>query len=163
MDQFVRNLQLSVDAQQIKCVYLRVFGCAFHFKKNVNDHVNKGLAALRNACPEFRKLVHMIHALVWAPPEDIPGMWMSLKNFCAGKLFPVAGMPNHSCFEIWQENMEELQAFLRYFKLTWVGDRASNTNPIFKPEQWSAYRTIIDSSIPSTQSGNEGYNNAFKV
>ena len=76
-----------------------LYGCVWHFKHSLTQKVAKlAIKRLYNQSKEFKKLVSMIGALVWCPPADIPGNWTSVKNFCAGKLYVVPGMPNDQCF-----------------------------------------------------------------
>ena len=142
---------------------LRLYGCVFHFKTNVSDNVNKNLRALRNTCPEFKKLVQMILALVWVPSAELTAYWMAIKAFCVGRLHLVPGHPTHKCYPRWQEKVEAIHTFLRYVTNTWVGDEGGNREPTYKPEQWSGCRTLLDESIPSTQGGNEAYNQHFRM
>jgi len=78
-----------------------LYGCVWHFKHSLTQKVAKlAIKRLYNQSKEFKKLVSMIGALVWCPPADIPGNWTSVKNFCAGKLYVVPGMPNDQCFHL---------------------------------------------------------------
>ena len=118
---------------------------------------------LRNTCPEFKKLIKMIKALVWVPSEEVVDYWMAIKHFCVGKLYMVDQLPPHECYPTWQKNLENLEKFLQYITHTWVGDAAANRQPNYSPRQWSGERTLLDDKVPSTQGGNEAYNHHFRM
>ena len=140
-----------------------LYGCVWHFKHSLTQKVAKlAIKRLYNQSKEFKKLVSMIGALVWCPPADIPGNWTAVKNYCAGKLYAVPGLPNDQCFPVWAPFTEGIRQFLTYFEETWVGDAFAGTDPLFSPTMWSGYRTLMDRTLPSTQGGSEAYNYAFR-
>ena len=78
-------------------------------------------------------MVSMVGALVWCDPTDSPGNWASVKNYCAGKLYEVPGLPNDKCFAVWAPYKDDIREFLTYFEDTWVGDAFAGTDPMFSP------------------------------
>ena len=93
---------------------LRIFGCYFHFKTNVCKAANKRLQKLRHTCHEFKRLVNMILALVWAETEELPHYWAAIKKFCDGKLYDTENPANrHACYAVWQKESADIEQFLR--------------------------------------------------
>ena len=92
----------------------RIFGCLYHFKTNVSKAANKRLLKLRQTCHEFKRLVHMTLALVWAEPEELPQYWEAIQKFCDGKLHDTVYPANrHACFAAWQIEAADIEEFLR--------------------------------------------------
>jgi hypothetical protein len=69
----------------------------------------------------------------------------------------------------WDDYAFPIHQFLVYVRDTWVGRQSVPASPdgpqvvpdiapMFPPEQWSAWRSVSNPSIPSTTGGNEAYN-----
>ena len=56
--------------------------------------------------------------------------------------------------------MFQIESFLTYLKVTWVGD--DDIEPMYPISDWSANRSIVNMSIPITTNCSESYNSKFK-
>ena len=69
---------------------------------------------MRHTCHEFKRLVNMILALVWAETEELPHYWAAIKKFCDGKLYDTENPANrHACYAVWQKESADIEQFLR--------------------------------------------------
>ena len=77
--------------------------------------------------------------------------------------------PGSSLTKAWDDYAFPIHQFLVYVRDTWVGRQSVPASPdgsqtvpdiapMFPPEQWSAWRSVDNPSLPSTTGGNEAYN-----
>ena len=59
----------------------------------------------------------------------------------------------------WLEFKLPIIQFLTYLRTTWIGKVSAELVPLYSPEMWSVWRSVLDPDIPSTTAGSEGYNN----
>jgi len=151
---------------------VQIFGCLFHFRQAVRDKVKSlGIAHFELENEEFQLLIKMVGMLAYVPPERVQEFWKKGVKIYALQFLSKPG--SSSANRAWDAYAFPIHQFLVYVRDTWVGRKSGPASPdgsqaipdiapMFPPEQWSAWRSVSDPSIPSTTGGNESYNIQLK-
>jgi hypothetical protein len=120
------------------------YGCEFHHKSAVRKHAGDlGLLHLINTDEHFAEIYLMAQAMVFAPPEQIPAFWTAWLAFAEDYNQQLGG--EGGAWELWAGKISE---FVNYYISTWVGSH--NKAALFDPSHWSAFRSLLDRTIPTT-------------
>ena len=124
-------------------------GCRFHFNsaiwKNIGD---KGLQSLFYQNPSFQEVFYMLCGLAYVPVDKVQTFY---KDYIEKQIEQTLEKD-----EEWADFEEEIQAFVVYFRKTWIERRGGNS-ALFAPNLWNQYETILQGG-PQTNNMLESYN-----
>ena len=130
-----------------------VFGCKFHWKAVMREHLKEeGLIVFEAANEEFYEVVQWLLVLVYVRPVEVEEYFDTITDYIAVKLVEEQDAE-------WVPYGHSLQTFCQYVLDTWIGTESKPA--MFDSDHWSANRSLVDPRIPTTSNGTEAYNQAF--
>ena len=124
-------------------------GCRFHFNSAVWKNIGeKGLQSLFYQNPSFQEVFYMLCGLAYVPVDKVQTFY---KDYIEKQIEQTLEKD-----EEWADFEEEIQAFVVYFRKTWIERRGGNS-ALFAPNLWNQYETILQGG-PQTNNMLESYN-----
>lgn len=119
----------------------------------IRDHLkHEGLIVFEAANEDFAEVVQWLLSIVYVRPVEVVDYFDTITDYVKQKI-----VEEHDAE--WMAYGKSLQNFFQYVLDTWIG--TDDIPAMFDSDHWSANRSLVDPSIPTTSNGTEAYNQAF--
>ena len=111
-----------------------------------------------NSNEVFAEVVQWVLCLVYIRPAEVPEYFDAICEYVQAK---ITGEEKDDEFVYYAKS---LKVFFQYLLDTWIGtedDDGNHLPALFDTDHWSAWRSLVDSTIPTSSDGAEAYNQAI--